>query len=192
MENWTECRFLSLQALFFNYFPYHFKNRDLSNNYLSGILPLGMCSRNFTGGCFIDGGRFTTNCAKCNYLAPLATSTAEFQALNDFYNYTNGGNWVNYQNWLIGDPCISGWFGVTCNSRFAVVSLSLNSNNLTGTLPNSIGNLLNLTKLALSGNAFAGSIPSSVASMTSLTNLTLSNNRLNGSLPTLPAGISYL
>ena len=151
-----------------------------------------MCNRTYSGGCLIVSGRFTTNCAGCNYLAPLATSVAEFQALKDLYNTTNGGSWTNSQNWLVGDPCISGWFGVTCNSGYGIVSLDLSNNNVAGTLPNSIGNLTFLTKLALGGNGVTGSIPSSVSSMALLSYLLLSNNRLSGTVPALPAGLTSL
>ena len=158
---------------------------------MSGLLPAGMCNRTYSNGCSISSGRFTANCAGCNYLAPPATSGAELQALKDFYASTSGGNWVNSANWLVGDPCISGWFGVTCNIGFSIVGLDLSNNNLVGTM-SPIGNLIYLTKLALSGNGLTGSIPSSISGMTFLANMTMTNNHLSGTVPTLPNAIIYL
>ena len=152
-----------------------------------------MCSRTYSGGlCNINFGRFSTNCGSCNYLAPIATSLAELQALSDFYTSVSGRNWTNSQNWLVGDPCLSSWYGVTCNTAFNIVALDLTNNNVIGPLPNSIGNLVSLTKLALSGNGIAGSIPSSVTSMISLTFLILSKNQLTNIIPPMPAGMIYL
>ena len=165
----------------------HFNSRDLRYDQLSGVLPAGMCNRTYSYGCFIFSGRFSSNCTACNNLA----SPGELQALKDFYNSTNGGSWINSANWLIGDPCISSWFGITCNSGFSIVGLDLSNNNVIGNLY-SIGNLSYLTKLALSGNGLTGSIPLSISGMNSLANLTMSSNQLSGTIPTLPGAISYL
>ena len=165
--------------------------RDLRNNLLSGAFPAGMCNRTYSNGCLIGSNRFTTSCSGCNFFAP-ATTSLELQALKDFFNSTNGGSWINSTNWLIGDPCINGWYGVTCDNYFAVVTLDLTNNNVIGSLSASIGNLINLTKLALSGNGITGSIPSSITSMNNLANLTLSGNQLNGTIPSVPGSISYL
>ena len=172
-------------------FNFNWQCRDLRNDLFRGILPSGMCNRTYSNGCLIGSGRFTTNCTGCNYLA-LAISSAELQALVALYTSTNGGSWISSTNWLIGDPCISGWFGVTCDNNFAVMTLDLTNNNVTGSLSASIGNLINLTKLALSGNGITGSIPSSIISMNNLTNLILSGNQLNGTIPSIPGTISNL
>ena len=36
------------------------------------------------------------------------------RALRLLYQATNGTAWVNSSNWLQGDPCVNGWYGVTC------------------------------------------------------------------------------
>ena len=177
-----------LNSLSFKYTrSFKYNNRDLRNNSLSGVLPSGMCSQFYPKGCSIATGRFTTNCNVCNYQAPTTTSAIDTQALKDFYTSTNGSGWISSQNWPTGDPCKSGWFGVTCDASLSVLGLDLTNNNIAGPLPSSIGNLMYLNKLALGGNGVQGFIPSFFSSMFTLTNLTLSYNRIGGSIPTLPA-----
>lgn len=51
--------------------------------------------------------------------------------------------------------------------------------NLSGTIPDEIGNLTNLTNLNLCGNAFNGTIPDSIGNLTKLQSLDLSGNGMN-------------
>ena len=44
----------------------------------------------------------------------------------------------------------------------------MSSNNLTGTLPATIGNIAPLTDLWLNGNAFSGELPSTVTNLANL------------------------
>jgi len=46
-------------------------------------------------------------------LTELASGTV--LALTDLYNATNGPQWKNNTNWLLGDPCT--WYGVSCQSE---------------------------------------------------------------------------
>lgn len=43
----------------------------------------------------------------------LKASDVERQALLDFYYSTNREGWTNSTGWLIGDPCVNEWYGVT-------------------------------------------------------------------------------
>jgi hypothetical protein len=62
--------------------------------------------------------------------------------------------------------------------------LSLNSNKLSGSIPSSIGNLVNLQGLNLSSNQLSGSIPSSLGNLVNLqAELSLDFNQLSGSIP---------
>jgi hypothetical protein len=40
---------------------------------------------------------------------------AQTHALMELYNATNGPSWGQRDSWMAGDPCIEGWYGVTCN-----------------------------------------------------------------------------
>ena len=86
------------------------------------------------------------------------------------------------------------WGGVHCVSG-VVTRLLLPNWKLAGSLPSSIGQLLELTYLNMSGNSIRGTLPSSFRTLTKLINLDLSMNSLSGSIPTnfiSLSGISYL
>lgn len=114
----------------------------------------------------------------------LGVSPAEQQALNDVYQFLDGLGWINNTNWLKGDPCQNGWYGVLCSPSGHVVSLILNDNNLQGKIPDSIGNLYNLQALIASSNGIVGSIPDAIGFyLHALEKLDLSHNELEGSIP---------
>ncbi len=124
---------------------------------------------------------------------PTATATADFcssvteipqsecDALVALYNNTDGSNWINHQDWLqTNTPCE--WYGVTCNNGH-VYTLNLGTNQLSGSIPTSLGNLTQLQNLWLNNNQLSGSIPPELGSLTNLQDLELDNNQLSGSLP---------
>ncbi|KAF7815677.1 MDIS1-interacting receptor like kinase 2-like [Senna tora] len=71
-------------------------------------------------------------------------------------------------------------------------SLILESNQLSGSIPQEIGMLNNLQILNLSVNALSGRIPSSVGNLSKLQQLDLHSNNLNGSIPHQLGEISSL
>jgi hypothetical protein len=74
---------------------------------------------------------------------------------------------------------------VTCAGG-DITSIWLESNNLTGTIPSSLGSLTELTFLYINYNNLKGTIPSSLASLTKLATLYLDENALTGLVPPLP------
>ncbi|KAG5525304.1 hypothetical protein RHGRI_031849 [Rhododendron griersonianum] len=104
-------------------------------------------------------------------------------------------------SWVIGSNHCN-WIGIGCKKagRFithidlksyglrevgmmCLIDLELSSNNLIGSIPASIGNLVNLTTLYLFENHLSGSIPKEVGMLRSLIDLDLSGNSLTGSIP---------
>jgi Leucine-rich repeat (LRR) protein len=61
--------------------------------------------------------------------------------------------------------------------------LSLSWNQLTGEIPEEIGNLTNLYSLHLNDNQLTGSIPSEIGNLTNLEYLNLYHNQLTGKIP---------
>lgn len=59
----------------------------------------------------------------------------------------------------------------------------MSRNQLSGTVPDSIGNLINLEKLSISFNQFQGSVPAALGRLTKLGELFLSNNQFSGQVP---------
>lgn len=87
------------------------------------------------------------------------------------------------QNWDKDsvDPC--SWTMVTCSSENLVVGLGTPSQNLSGSLSPSIGNLTNLEIVLLQNNAISGPIPKDIGNLSKLRTLDLSCNNLTGEIP---------
>ncbi|KAK6805194.1 hypothetical protein RDI58_002979 [Solanum bulbocastanum] len=125
------------------------------------------------------------------------TNPVDAAALKSLTNY-----WYGPSDWNGADPCGSSWEGVGCrNSR--VISITLSSirlkgqlsgdvqglseletldlsynKDLTGSLPQSIGRLTNLSNLILIGCGFSGPIPDSIGDLKRLAFLSLNSNQL--------------
>ncbi|CAN1156217.1 Leucine-rich repeat protein 2 [Linum perenne] len=109
------------------------------------------------------------------------------------------------QSWdpTLVDPCT--WFHVTCDSLNHVIRLDLGHSNVSGTLapelghlqhlkelcrndisgeiPEELGNLKSLVSMDLDSNRIAGPIPKSFAKLKSLRFLRLNDNKLKGPIP---------
>uniref|UniRef100_A0A0E0R8X0 non-specific serine/threonine protein kinase n=1 Tax=Oryza rufipogon TaxID=4529 RepID=A0A0E0R8X0_ORYRU len=97
------------------------------------------------------------------------------------------------------NPCT--WVHITCDNSNSVIrgfgigrsirlsdstagrTENLHGNNLTGTIPQSFGNLTNLVGLELQKNSLSGTIPASLGNIKTLKFLRLNGNSLTGTLP---------
>jgi len=105
----------------------------------------------------------------------------ECEALLDLYHSTDGPNWKNNTGWHANNtPC--NWYGVSCRGGY-VTSIYLHYNQVSGTIPESLGNLSNLTNLRLSYGQLTGSIPESLGNLSNLQFLYLYLNQLSGTIP---------
>lgn len=98
----------------------------------------------------------------------------------------------NLSTWT-GDPCLSvpySWITCSLDIIPRIVELNLTSYNLSGSIPDELGNLTELTSLSLEHNALMDSIPD-LSALTILQKLHLQDNSLTGEFPawveTLPA-----
>ena len=111
--------------------------------------------------------------------------------LEEFYDATNGANWSSSTNWGSSRP-LGEWYGVVTNPNGRVTQLSLEDNQLSGSIPSSLGNLSNLEYLSLAVNQLSGSIPSSLGNLSNLEYLALAVNPLSGSIPSSLGNLSNL
>ena len=107
----------------------------------------------------------------------------DYNALMDFYNSTNGNNWTNSTNWLDNTKPISSWFGVTeTNGR--VTAINLNSNNLSGVIPESFSSLTELEVFSIRSNSVNGAFPlSTFTNQTKLQYVDINSNFMVGFIP---------
>ena len=122
-----------------------------------------------------------------------AIPAAERAALIALYNSTDGDNRTNNSGWKAPPLDVDGlampgtentWFGVTTDAgNTTVTSIGLGRNQLSGSIPSELGNLLNLEGILLEFYQLTGTIPIQLGSLTNLINLDLQGNQLAGSIP---------
>ena len=118
----------------------------------------------------------------CALVLPLKAqeiSLKEKEALLDLYASAGGEQWTNA--WDLNAP-VSQWHGVDLMNGH-VIRLNLFNNQVSGTLPSSIGKLKKLEYLNLSFNQLTGALPKQITQLKNLRVLKLEMNRLKGELP---------
>ena len=111
-----------------------------------------------------------------------AVASTDREALVSLYQATDGGSWLENNNWLTDAP-LDTWHGVTTNSSGRVTALELTQNGLTGTVPAELSTLINLNELNLAENELTGTIPVALGTLANLKELNLSENELTGTIP---------
>jgi hypothetical protein len=110
----------------------------------------------------------------------------ECQALVALYKSTDGDNWEDNSGWLANEtPCT--WYGVICQQGH-IVDLELYYNQLAGSLPPEIGNLMHLKSLYLDDNHLSGPLPAEIGNLTKLQVARLGGNQFNS----MPAELTNL
>jgi Leucine-rich repeat (LRR) protein len=126
-----------------------------------------------------------TDCA-----AVTEIPSTECEILIDFYNSTDGVNWIRNGGWNVTNtPC--SWYGVSCSGGH-VSKLYLDSNKLTGSIPSELGNLSMLREIWLGSNQLTGTIPRKLGTLSNLWMLDLDGNQLTGSIPRELGNLSNL
>ncbi len=102
------------------------------------------------------------------------------------------GNGVDVRaNWCSSKP-VSSWNGIYCNPEGYVVQISLPGASLHGCLPEELGNLTELRRLNLDSNEITGNIPETFAQLKKMEVLSLCGNRLQGSIPSFLGSFTNL
>ena len=134
--------------------------------------------------------------------AAATTPASEVAALRDFYGALGGDGWVDSDGWTSArDPCGGSsepWYGITCDTNASsfnathVVGITLESNQLDGTLPASLADLPRLRALDLGSNQVAGTTPDAICALRELETLELRSNSMSGTIPSCLANCTEL
>ncbi len=111
--------------------------------------------------------------------------------LIDLYNSLDGKNWLRNDNWESDRP-IRTWYGITNDVNGRVTELRLRYNQMSGELPEEIGNLENLELLNLRYNKLSGEVPEELGNLASLKQLLIDNNNLTGEIPSTLGNLTNL
>ncbi|GFY80315.1 hypothetical protein Acr_01g0001240 [Actinidia rufa] len=99
---------------------------------------------------------------------------------------------LRFLNWVFSGNNLSGSIPSSIGKMVSLTKLDLHENNFSGTIPESIGKLKVLEYLDLSENQIFGNIPKSIGGLSKLVLLYLNSNRLTGSVPSSVSGLSSL
>ena len=111
------------------------------------------------------------------------SAVADLAVLITLYKATGGDNWEDNTNWLSSTSPLDQWYGVTTDDEGWVTELDLSNNQLTGPIPEALGQLDSLRSLDLSVNQLAGTIPEALGQLDNLDILNLAANYLTGPIP---------
>jgi len=112
-------------------------------------------------------------------IANAQISKQEKGALLDLYQNMGGESWK--ESWNLNQD-VTHWHGVLLKDG-SVVEINLFNNNLVGVMPESVGELKNLTHLNLAFNSISGELPERLIDIAALRVLKLEMNRIKGELP---------
>lgn len=170
----------------------------IADNQFTGTIPLSMSNMSNLQSLFIGGNKFTgsvPNLAELHKLNRLDISgnhlgSGDSNDLSFISTLTNASNLEEldlYDNNFGGELPES--FG---NLSTKLTGLLVSDNQLSGRIPNWIGNFVNLIDIDMRGNQFTGIIPIEVGKLRSIRILDLSHNHLSGNIPTFLGNLSLL
>lgn len=140
------------------------------------------------------------NLGEDTFLCDPENNKKDCQILKELYFATNGQKWTgaakdlgfgkgtdfctwNEDKMHRSDFDYQSKMGVLCDpDSSSIISIQLNNSNLSGYLPDSIGDLLQLRVLSLRGNTISGVLPKTLAQL-QLSVLFLDNNEFDGAFP---------
>jgi len=160
-----------------------FRSNYNDGNTWTGNVPSSTCTLDSNGYCTFQADHlslFTLTQNTFNCLVDTDVPQTECQALVDLYSGTHGDHWINTGGWLLS-PNLCSWYGISCANN-SVSWINMPSNNLSGAIPASFGNLDTLRHILLNSNHIS-SLPTEIGNISHLQQLDLSDNDLT-TLPT--------
>ncbi|MFC2137408.1 lamin tail domain-containing protein [Bacteroidota bacterium] len=117
------------------------------------------------------------------FIEIIPFNQTDFESLAALYNATNGDSWRDKTGWNTEINNVSNeWFGVEVNNG-RVVGLFLSGNNLSGSIPEEIGNLTELRYLWIDNNSISGTLPGEIGNLKNLIEFGFYFNDFSGELP---------
>ncbi|TVU07424.1 hypothetical protein EJB05_47479, partial [Eragrostis curvula] len=159
---------------------------DLSNNSLHGLIPsfgsLANMHQVLLGSNWLQGHDWTflaslTNCTKLTKLS-LEKNMLKASLPRSVCNLSS-----NLEYLALGSNQISGSIPVEIGNLVSLTFLGMENNFLSGSIPPTIGKLHDLYIINLSKNKLSGRIPTSIGDIVLLGKLFLDDNILSGSIP---------
>ncbi|XP_057797815.1 putative receptor like protein 25 [Salvia miltiorrhiza] len=115
-----------------------------------------------------------------------------FRAMMDVKENQTDGYYDPFQKYLEMRITLKGLDQLLKRLLEAFTIIDLSSNNFSGSIPDSIGNLNSLRYLNLSHNNLMGHIPASLGNINVLESLDLSSNKLDGGIPSELTSLTFL
>merc|ERR1712046_143054 len=108
----------------------------------------------------------------------------KLRPLFEMFEKTDGVDWLSRKNWC-SDESLSDWYGVqACTKTKGITQIDLRRNRLHGPLPDLFCRQMpHLKVLILDHNDLVGSVPPGIGELVSLKHLDLSHNSLSGEVP---------
>jgi Leucine-rich repeat (LRR) protein len=153
---------------------------DLSHNKLSGQLPLCLYIMGLDDGLFDFQTNFGTFTELCNVMGLPDQEEFMTKSRHDYYK----GDVLNYMSGLdFSSNQLTGSIHESIGDMKWLRALNFSDNFLDGAIPNSLSNLSNLESLDLSYNKLTGQIPPELVALQSLEVFSVAYNNLSGPTP---------
>ncbi|GFQ01922.1 probable LRR receptor-like serine/threonine-protein kinase at3g47570 [Phtheirospermum japonicum] len=167
------------------------RNLDLGENMFGGEIPVSLSNASS-----LEAINLSSN----NFTGPVMSNFERLPNLEYFYlsrNYLRGDfsfissltNCTRLQVLAVSENLLNGSLPesiANLSSHLYILNVSylnLRNNHMSGPIPSSIGELVNLRELNLEANRFTNNIPTSIGRLTLLNHLYLGSNNLSGVLP---------
>ena len=142
---------------------------------LTALRNLGYLNLQVTSICIPDNEKFHEWLSTIGWVVSVTLcKNPERDVLVALYHSTGGQDWIDNTNWL-SETTLQEWHGVSIDTASRVEHLNLEGNNLSGVIPDELGQISELKSLKLAGNpSLTGTLPNT------LTNLSLETLTLEG------------